>query len=47
MTQHPDRYPDKSPDRLSGLAILAQETAGIPTKIPTKCRDSGLVRGGG
>ena len=37
MTPHPDSCPDK----LSELAILTQGTAGIPTVIPTKCRDWG------
>jgi hypothetical protein len=32
--------PDSCPDRLSELATLTQGPAGIPTGIPTKCRDS-------
>ena len=36
MTPHADRCPD----RLSGLTALTQGTAGIPTVIPTKCRDT-------
>jgi len=36
MTPHPD----SCPDRLSELATLTQGTAGIPTVIPTKCRDT-------
>ena len=36
MTPHPD----SCPDRLSELATLMQGTAGIPTVIPTKCRDT-------
>jgi len=35
MTPHPD----SCPDRLSELAALTQGTAGIPSVIPTKCRD--------
>jgi hypothetical protein len=35
MTPHPD----SCPDRPSELATLTQGTAGIPTVIPTKCRD--------
>lgn len=36
MTPHPD----SCLDRLSELAALTQETAGIPTVIQTKCRDT-------
>ena len=36
MTPHPDICPH----RLSELATRTQGTAGIPTVIPTKCRDT-------
>ena len=32
-------HPDSCPDTLSELASFARDTAGIPTIIPTKCRD--------
>ena len=34
--------PDSCSDTLSGLVTLTLEIAGIPTVIPTKCRDTDL-----
>ena len=34
-------YPDSNPDKVSGLADWPEPRTGIPTIIPTKCRDSG------
>lgn len=33
--------PDIYPDRMSGFAAVTGQKSGIPTEIPTKCRDSG------
>ncbi len=38
------RESDKSPDRLSGLGFSEGASAGIPTRIPTNCRDLVTVR---
>ena len=35
MTPQPDNLPDK----LSGLGVPRRALAGIPTDIPTECRD--------
>ena len=32
-------YPDKNPDKVSGFEGQTALKQGIPTKIPTKCRD--------
>lgn len=38
--------PDSNPDKVSGLADWPEPRTGIPTIIPTKCRDSGAARQG-
>lgn len=45
MTPHPDDHPDK----LSELVTIVEGITGIPTAIPTKCRDSAgrALRAGG
>lgn len=32
--------PDRNPDKMSGLKACGGPISGIPTEIPTKCRDS-------
>ena len=41
MNLNPDIYADK----VSGFGAGVRLKTGIPTKIPTKCRDSGLQCG--
>ena len=36
--------PDSNPDKVSGLADWPEPRTGIPTIIPTKCRDSSAAR---
>jgi hypothetical protein len=39
-------HPDKCPDRLSGYGVLESGPLGIPTLIPTNCRDSAAINKG-
>ena len=39
-------YPDSNPDKVSGFEVCIGPISGIPTEIPTKCRDSGAARPG-
>ena len=39
-------YPDNYPGRLSGVRVLESGSPGIPTQIPTDCRDSAAIKKG-
>ena len=39
-------HPDKCPDRLSGYGVMESSPPGIPTLIPTDCRDSAAINKG-